>query len=1139
MVSALRQQRSQPFPSPDSGEEPRWSGKNLPANGYSSLFTSGLMRSSRSPLTPPPPIRTSCYRTPPRLSPSIDIDMSSPAPAPAVSTSSADTLPFPQAAPYRPSRSPQETQRPSPARRLPSSPSKLRAPPAIAADRALTDVIHKLRLYASNLSPAKAGANFASPSPAKQSRWSSSSEESNANTGEEERGEAFWRPRKSGESTRSKASKVSKAGTVRSVKSKKSVWSLKSRRSEDGERPEHGEERPPMPSRKDVPVFEGVGMKGNGKGKNVEQRQRYGQEAGMEQGQQAQMPTTPGRGRRVVEGLARRLGLTPKKKNIPPTPSRSGVHTGQMAPPPLPTAIAGPTLPLPSTSTSTSTSAPTPVDPNLPQPTGERNIRKSSLSTLRSLAKKTSTGTLRSVRSIYGHPPSSSSTLPEPPMPFTSASISTLAFPPALPPTTPRRPALGKKGSMGPIGQPKAARPSFSPSLFDSVPRRAPKTPDRCEEGAPAGSVAEAGVGPGGEGDREGMKMMDVDEIITFASTSFPSPPHTGLTPVDTLPATLDNSVGQAEYTLDSTYSPALSTPRALALGESSPVDPIEEDIDMDTEFNFHEFLTSTPVSQRLGLGQHRDGNSYSTAMGWDTPPGPVLAGGAAGAGAGAGAEVRGTPPLTLKAARAQLSGSAEKGTLGGGKTKSRLMDLLPTYSRHAGMYTGSSDTGSALDPAPHAAVAGAYGSDGAAEMGKEKDKGEGAKARFKKSFSRSRTNASTPALVNGLPAAAATAPPAPAALLPPRTASRVRVYPRLGTSTHPASTLPLNIAATTAARDPLGPLPLPNINTNTRPVVSASRAGPFSREDVPVPASHTKPQSTSVSPAPHARPATSMGHHPSHHRTRTPYQHPPFRPGTSLAHNKRDTFDADSELNFPPFPLPLAGPGRQRVPDFSRPMSKQDLSFESFRTARANQPGEDDLAVPMEVSMDFPVPSYAKDKDKVELDLDFEQGDEEGDVDGDHTGQYAYTHYNAVSETSPTHTITAPRPASLELVRQGSGGHERMHSNASGASGVSVATGETGLSGVSGMSGVTGVSGTSGTSGGSGWELERYLRDMETDEDEGEGEGEMVLDEGDAMAWDRGRGSGAPGTHRLRREGKGPFGKGGVIQQAKYGIRI
>ena len=30
--------------------------------------------------------------------------------------------------------------------------------------------------------------------------------------------------------------------------------------------------------------------------------------------QQQQAPATPGRGRRVVEGLARRLGLTPKKK---------------------------------------------------------------------------------------------------------------------------------------------------------------------------------------------------------------------------------------------------------------------------------------------------------------------------------------------------------------------------------------------------------------------------------------------------------------------------------------------------------------------------------------------------------------------------------------------------------------------------------------------------------------------------------------------------------------------------------------------------------------------------------------------------------------------------------------------------------
>ena len=142
----------------------------------------------------------------------------------------------------------------------------------MAADRALSDVMHKLKLYTSgmSLSPIKDRRNKISP--LKQSRWSDSSEESRT-TGD------GWKPRRSGESVRSGKSRMT-------VKSKKSAWSLKSRRSEEGDRPSLDQmEVPPMPT-----------LKVTG-----EQREKV-------------MPVTPSRGRRVVEGLARRLGLTPKKK---------------------------------------------------------------------------------------------------------------------------------------------------------------------------------------------------------------------------------------------------------------------------------------------------------------------------------------------------------------------------------------------------------------------------------------------------------------------------------------------------------------------------------------------------------------------------------------------------------------------------------------------------------------------------------------------------------------------------------------------------------------------------------------------------------------------------------------------------------
>ena len=125
-------------------------------------------------------------------------------------------------------------------------------------ERALDDLMKSLRIMAMGTPRQDI------PSPQRQqSRWSLSSEESMAET--EESG--FWRPRKSGESTRSRAT----IGTIRSQKSSKS---RKSRKSEDTYRMEVEEDIPPVPV----------------------------------------TPATPGRRKRMMEGLAKRLGLTPRKK---------------------------------------------------------------------------------------------------------------------------------------------------------------------------------------------------------------------------------------------------------------------------------------------------------------------------------------------------------------------------------------------------------------------------------------------------------------------------------------------------------------------------------------------------------------------------------------------------------------------------------------------------------------------------------------------------------------------------------------------------------------------------------------------------------------------------------------------------------
>lgn len=119
-----------------------------------------------------------------------------------------------------------------------------------------------------------------------------------------------------GTGTASSGSNVFGHGTstgTKSMKKSTSLWSLRSRKSEDQAagyregfmRDETGEIVPVLPPMPDPEALAQV----------EKERQAAFARAQMHQQQQnGQMPQTPGRGRRVVEGLARRLGLTPKKK---------------------------------------------------------------------------------------------------------------------------------------------------------------------------------------------------------------------------------------------------------------------------------------------------------------------------------------------------------------------------------------------------------------------------------------------------------------------------------------------------------------------------------------------------------------------------------------------------------------------------------------------------------------------------------------------------------------------------------------------------------------------------------------------------------------------------------------------------------
>jgi hypothetical protein len=312
--------------------------------------------------------------------------------------------------------------------------------------------------------------------------------------GAEDEGEdtGFGNPRKSGESTRSRATMKS----VATAKSRGSTKSKKSRKSEDTDRMEVDGEViiPPVP---------------------------------------ALAPLTPGRSRRMMDGLAKRLGLTPRKGRaskgyVPPlipwvrlisySPTTGDFNENLPAPPPMPGA-------------------------------SERTIpRKSSFSTLRSaLSKKSSSQTLRSVRSINpssasistlstGFPAASDS--PAPPLPnyrWKAEEPEVGCLP--LPTTPGRRPRTPKTS----IGQPRL-QPSTSPSIFiRDMPRRAPGTPK-------------------GDGEDEGVvPPLPNPSPGDVGATPNPSTPSLSAIPVDTDATTtpVDTETDAVEII---TFTPPLTT---------------------------------------------------------------------------------------------------------------------------------------------------------------------------------------------------------------------------------------------------------------------------------------------------------------------------------------------------------------------------------------------------------------------------------------------------------------------------------------------------------------------------------------------------------------------------------------------------
>ncbi|WVF71146.1 hypothetical protein IAT40_005943 [Kwoniella sp. CBS 6097] len=580
------------LPRPSLEAKARFSGESLtPRDGYSGLFTSGMFPQCMP--TPSPTL--SSFPSPPRSQPPNSKSDTK------TYTRSSSGNRYPQAlnqgrpqslSPHKrthlapPGAGPSSYSPTTPARRRRSSiiystnePTSPRIVKSVGNDngveRALDSVMRNLRVA---VTPKKY--SYSGP----QSRWSSSTEGSMITipldtSAEEDVGGAggLFKPRKSSDTTRSKM-------TVRSTRSTKS----KGRKSEDTDRIDLDLQMDDMIP--DVPPIPTV------------------------QPRSHQAPTTPGRSRRMMNGLVKRLGLTPKKSSKGPT---SAMPTPKYAAPPPP---------------------PPPLALPLPRPPGERTIsKKSSLSTLRSaLTKKSSSTTLRSVRST--HQPATIRTS----HPFmTSASLTMdCGTPPPVPglprprersevegcfplPTTPKSHSNSNSGRRTPkssIGQPKP-QPDISPSHFlNEMPRRAPETPKResfdlpnfanTGENAQTPRMEMDGAGvirfeeedlgdivmsPNGKGDLDDPPELEADESMDRSHEIFTPPP----------PVVAPQSFEAFTKALGSPFQPLqASTPTLQAKGDHSQRDRFDAALRPKRMINLIPTRTagSGPSSPALGM---------------------------------------------------------------------------------------------------------------------------------------------------------------------------------------------------------------------------------------------------------------------------------------------------------------------------------------------------------------------------------------------------------------------------------------------------------------------------------------------------------------------------------------------------------
>ncbi|WVR09725.1 hypothetical protein IAU60_006801 [Kwoniella sp. DSM 27419] len=454
-------------PRSSSDTPPRFSGESLtPHNEYSGLFTSGLLPECKPS---PSPSRTA-FPSPSR--PPYSASHSTPGKSHA--TGLGDMFRTPR---RRRSSILHSTPKSASPRVIKSSGADH------GVERALDSVMRNLRIA---VTPRKQ--SYLGP----QSRWSSSTEGSDPAHDQDdsiatETSDTSNKTRKSSDTSRSKL-------TLRSVKSFKSNRSKAvPRKSEDNERMDVDSVSSEYDMIPDVPPVP------------------------PEARSHTPTPHTPGRSRRMMNGLAKRLGLTPKKASIAPGGSVPGFSIPSYPPPPPP-------LPLP--------------------PTNRQMPRKSSFSTLRSaLTKESSTTTLKSVRSVAGGAGSSAQ------HPFFSSTSQTIdcGTPPLPPlvtakvgrpseeghsacfPHTPR--SSGRRTPKSSIG-PHQYLPETSPSHFlAAMPRPAPATPKRTTldpEGAQAKQTPRrAGIGRTISG---GLNLDDIADVImtTGATAEFDGGANSG-----------------------------------------------------------------------------------------------------------------------------------------------------------------------------------------------------------------------------------------------------------------------------------------------------------------------------------------------------------------------------------------------------------------------------------------------------------------------------------------------------------------------------------------------------------------------------------------------------------------------------------